>query len=99
MTVATLDRRVHAVIELPRHRVAEDWMDVGALAFETRRDVAAAWKTRRLEPLYAADAKLVRLSEFARRRAGEAEGIDYITPGQELLPFADGCLPEDDGAA
>ena len=88
------------VIELSRSSVAESWVDVQAAAFEARRDLGRAYadvKRRRdpLTSLFAADQRLLRLSDFAHRRAGEAEGLSFIAKGQ--ISLFDGCLDGEDG--
>lgn len=100
MNLAVLDRRSTDTIERPRSGVVEDWMDVEASAFEARRDIGHAYAatTRQRDPLprlYAADRRLIRLEQFARQRAGEAEGISYIAPNQTSL--WDGCVDGVDG--
>jgi len=65
-------------------------MDVQATTFEARRDIGRAYADvkRQRDPLprlFAADQRLLRLSAFARRRAGEAEGLLFISPGQRPL--------------
>lgn len=99
MIPAPGDRRSTDVLTLPRSRVEESWCDVQALAWETRRAVGRAYVdvTRSRDPvpsLLEADQRLIRLTEFARREAGEASGISYIVPGQSAL--WDGCLDGDD---
>lgn len=78
------------VLERPRSAVEESWMDVTAIAFEVRRDVARAYVARDrgsdpLPHLLAADQRLLRLEEYSRRQAGEAAGITYIDPSQLAL--------------
>lgn len=84
MTLAAPEpARGQAALEAP-------WMDTHALAFEVRRDVGRAYQAieRGTDPLpflFDADRRLTRLSEYARRLAGEAIGITYISPDQLSL--------------
>ncbi|MEO7332811.1 MAG: hypothetical protein ABIZ71_02585 [Gemmatimonadales bacterium] len=97
MTVA-VDRRSHDLVSIPRAGLEESWMDVTARAFEARRSIGRAYVEvkRHADPLphlFDADRRLVSLTEFARRQAGEAAGIRYIepvAPGQ--LPLPDSCF-------
>jgi len=72
---------------------SEQWADVKASVYEVRREIGRAYTERPASPwprLAVADRRLVRLAEYARMRAAEAEGIGYVAPGQ--LPMAlDGC--------
>jgi len=91
--------RSQEVITLPRSGVIESWMDAHVGAYEARRAIGRAYVdvTRARDPipnLIDADQRLIRLTEFARRKAGEASGISYIAPGQSAL--WDGCLEGDD---
>lgn len=78
------------VLERPRSTVEESWSDVHVLAFETRRDLGRAYVARDrgadpLPHLIAADRRLMRLDEYARRHAAEAAGITYLHPDQLVL--------------
>lgn len=78
--------------------VEAPWMDIHVLAFETRRDLGRAYVARGkgtdpLPHLVAADQRLIRLDNYARRMAAEAAGITFIDPAQ--LSLFDGCLPGD----
>jgi hypothetical protein len=95
MTVA-IDGRSHDLISLPRAAAEEAWCDVAASAWEARRDIGRAYQASRsgespTPRLIAADGRLLRLHNYARRRAAEAAGITFIAPGQESL--WDGCGP------
>ena len=88
-----LDRRTRDHLTQVRSTVEESWMDVQAASFEIRREVARAYLEHQhghdpLPHLFAADRRLMRLTEHARRRAAEAAGITYISP--EQLPLFDG---------
>lgn len=90
-----VDHRTHDFLTIPRAGAEEAWMDVQVGSFEARRAIGRAYvevKHQRdpLPDLYAADRRLVRLTEYARRRAAEAAGITYIAPGQ--MPLPDGCF-------
>jgi len=99
MTTATLarpDRRSHDLITLPRAATEEAWIDVQATAWEARRDIGSAYQASRAGEsptprLIAADGRLLRLQNYARRRAAEAAGVTFISPDQ--LPLFDGCGP------
>jgi len=76
-------------------------MDVQALALEARRQLghAVVAKVTGRDPwprIFAADQRLNRLNEYARRHAAEAAGITFIAPGQ--MPLADGCFDGEQGA-
>jgi len=97
-TLARIDQRAKDVVSVPRSTLESSWMDVQALTFEARRDVARAYvaEKRGVDPvpsLFDADRRLVRLDQYARRQAAEAAGITFLTPGQLALPLADGCGP------
>ena len=100
MTVATWtkpDGRSIDLITLPRAAVEESWMDVQVVATEIREVLGDAHRDllERRDPrlhLAAAHERLGRLNEYARRHAGEAAGITYISPDQ--LPLFDGCAPD-----
>lgn len=100
MTIATqarADGRSRDLITLPRAGVEESWMDVQVVAIEVREELGEAHRDllERRDPrlhLVAAHERLGRLTEYARRRAGEAAGISYISPDQ--LPLFDGCAPD-----
>jgi len=96
-SIERIDRRSHDLLTLPRAGVEESWMDVQALTWETRRDIGRAYQDTqaRRSPvarLISADRRLIRLHQFARRKAGEAAGISFIPRGQLALPLHDGCL-------
>lgn len=85
-----------------RSGMEEQWMDVQALTLEARRDLGHALveKVNDRDPwprIFAADRRLNRLNEYARRHAAEAAGISFLSPGQ--LPLPDGCFGDDGGAA
>lgn len=88
MTIAAI--RGQEALEAP-------WMDMHALAFEARRDLGKAYQADRrggdpIPHLYRADQRLIRISEYARRRDAEASGITYIDANQTSL--WDGCGPD-----
>ena len=77
-------------------------MDVQVAAIEVREVLGDAHRAllARRDPrlaLATAHERLGRLNEYARRRAGEAAGITYISPGQ--LPLPDGCFDPDNRSA
>jgi len=100
MTAASfthVDRRATDLLTLPRSAVEESWIDVTAAVTEIREELGDAHRDllARRDPrlhLIAAHNRLGRLREYARRHAGEAAGITYISPDQ--LPLFDGCAPD-----
>jgi hypothetical protein len=102
MTVLAVDRRSHDLMTAPRAAVEESWMDVHAGTAAARDELGHALieKVNRRDPwprIFAADRRLARLDEFARRHAAEAAGITYISPNQ--MPLFDGCVDPDDRSA
>jgi hypothetical protein len=101
MTVA-LDRRSHDLVSVPRSGLSESWMDVRASAFEARRELGQALVDQRrgrspMPRVFRADQRLIRIEEFARRKAAEAEGITFIAvadPNQMELPLPDSCFDD-----
>jgi hypothetical protein len=98
-TLARVDRRARDLITVPRAALEESFLDVQALTFEARRELAKAYvaEKRGADPLpylYAADRRLIRLHDRARQRAAEAAGITFISPGQTELPLLDGCVDD-----
>lgn len=92
------DGRSHDLITLPRSGVEEAWADVHASTAEARDELGHALieKVNGRDPwprIFAADRRLARLDEYARRHAGEAAGLTYIDRNQ--LPLFDGCLDGD----
>lgn len=86
--IAELPERVDRRTE--RTDPQSQWMDVQVIALETRRELGRAYIDLGMErdprPLLdSAGARMVRLEQYARRRAGEAAGISYISPGQVIL--------------
>lgn len=97
-----VDRRSHDLITLPRAGVEESWMDVRASALEIREELGHAHSEllARRDPrrhLFAAHDRLNWLADMSKRKAGEAAGISFISPGQ--LPLPDGCFDPDDRSA
>jgi len=89
MTLA-LDRRAHDLVTIPRSGLSESWMDVRASAFEARRELGQALVDQRqgrspMPRVFRADQRLIRLEQYARQRAAEAEGITFIPRGQLRL--------------
>jgi hypothetical protein len=78
--VTSSDRRATDLISVPRARIAHSWMDVRAISAATLACLEAGRTS---------DARigLVRIEEYARKRAAEAEGIGYVAPDQ--LPLFD----------
>jgi hypothetical protein len=105
MTAATWtkpDGRSRDLITLPRAGVEEAWMDVQASALETREILGDAHRDllERRDPrphLFDAHDRLTWLADMAHRKAGEAAGITFISPGQ--MPLPDGCFDSDDRSA
>ena len=101
-TLARLDQRGTDLVTVPRATLENSWLDVQASAWEARRDIGSAYQASRAGKsptprLVAPDRRLMRLTEFARRQAGEAAGISYISPNQ--MPLFDGCLDGDQQGA
>jgi HEAT repeat protein len=76
--------------------VEELCMDIQVLTLDARRELGQALveKLNDRDPwpgIYAADRRLTRLSDYARRHAAEAAGITFISPDQLELPMPDGC--------
>jgi hypothetical protein len=102
MTVA-LDRRSHDLVSIPRSGLSESWMDVRASALEARRELGKALVDHRrgqspMPGVFRADRRLIRLEQYARQRAAEAEGITFLEPldpNQLELPLGDGCFGPD----
>jgi len=98
MTLASIDRidgRHQRFISLPQAEAEGAWMDVQALTWEARRDLGRAYQDTqaRRSPvarLISADRRLIRLTQYARRKAGEAAGLSFISPNQ--MPLFDGCF-------
>ncbi len=100
MTLA-LDRRSHDLVSIPRSGLSESWMDVRASAFEARRELGQALVDQRsgrspMPRLFRADQRLIRIEQYARQKAAEAEGITFIdlADPNQLPLFVDSCLDE-----
>jgi hypothetical protein len=76
-------------------------MDVRASAFEVRQELGRALTEQRqgrspMPAVFRADARLIRIEQYARQKAAEAEGIVFIplADPNQLPLFVDSCLDE-----